>query len=101
VLGGLVLGGLVLGWLVLGWLVPSRLMLGGADRLAWGGRGAGQVRDRGRRPGKDRDRTESADDGGEAAATAEPVAPCHDQGHVDRVAGVTRRLERLAQDLCV
>jgi hypothetical protein len=91
----------VAGWLVVRRLVLGRLVLGGADRLACGGRGAGEGRDRGRRPGQDRNRTESAGDGGEAAATAEPVAPGHDQGHVDRVAGVTRCLERLAQELCI
>jgi hypothetical protein len=82
----------MLGWPVLGWPV-----LGRGRRLARCGRGGGQVRDRGRRAGQHRDRAEAPGDGGEAAATADLTAPRHDLGHVYRVAGVTGRLERLAQ----
>jgi hypothetical protein len=72
-------------------------VLGGADGPAGGGRRAGLVRDRGRRAGQHRDRADPAGDGDQDAAAAELPAPRHDPGHVYLVAGVSGRLQRLAQ----
>ncbi len=82
----------MLGWLVLGWLV-----LGRADGLAGADGAAVRFAIAVAAPASTATAQSRAGDGGEAAAPAELAAPRHDLGHVDRVAGVTRRLERLAQ----